>query len=84
MLDDDSDNILPDSLFYIYFVASVSADAPDADECAQRAVRDFKEPFEGAKERLVTSLSAMVNAYRAAEMLRAVDSTVGRILGKRP
>ena len=82
MLDDDSDNILPDSLFYIYFAASVSADVPDAAECVQTAVRDFKEPFEGAKDRLVTSLTAMVNACRAAGMLRSVDSTVNKILGK--
>ena len=88
MLDDDSDNILPDSLFYVYFVASVSAaeerlaGTSDAAECVKAAVCDFEEPFEGAKDRLMTSLTAMVNACRAAEMLRAVDSTVDKILGK--
>lgn len=88
MLDDDSDNILPDSLFYVYFIASVAAAEDrtvgglDAAECVQTAVRDFEEPFEGAKERLVTSLTAMVNAYYAAVMLRSVDLTIDKMLGK--
>ena len=87
-LDDDSDNILSDSLFYIYFIAAVAAAEDravgglDTKECVETAVCDFKEPFEGAKARLITSLTAMVNAYYAAEMLRAVDRTVSEILGK--
>lgn len=87
-LDDDSDNILSDSLLYIYFIAAISeaeehaASGVETEECVTRAVYDFKEPFEGAKERLITSLTAMVNAYYAAEMLRSVDAAVGRILGK--
>ncbi|MBQ1847932.1 MAG: DUF1836 domain-containing protein [Clostridia bacterium] len=88
-LDDDSDNILPDSMFYIYFIAALSAAEErragpfGASECVEAAVSGFKEPYEGAKERLTTSLSAMVNAYYAAEMLKDVDLTVRRIAESR-
>ena len=85
-LDDDSDNILPDSLLYVYFVAAVAAaeDGPlTAEEAVKAAVRDFKEPFDGAEERLLTSLTAIVKAYHAAEMLHDVDVTVERILEKK-
>lgn len=87
-LDDDSDNILPDSLFYIYFIASIAeaeenaVGGLDAKESVTRALYDFKEPFYGAKDRLITSLSAMVEAYYAAVMLSDVNATVAEIIKK--
>ena len=76
-LNDESDDIIDDSELYVYYLNAVYGISGDINvaninekvkESVENAVKDFNEPFPGAKMRLVKVLAVMVYAHYAAVM----------------
>ncbi len=84
-LDDESDDIVDDCTLYFYYIAAAcEIEKPIIDdaminECIERVVIDFKEPFPGAKRRLVKVLSVMLNAHLASHLRRKADEILNTL-----
>ena len=84
-LDDESDDIIDDSELYLYYIEAVNGTegeriTPEAvRDCVEEAVKDFAEPFPGAKRRLVKVLSVMVFAHFAAEMRARAEDVINTL-----
>ncbi len=78
-LDDESDDLIDDSNLYSYFVATICniekpvIDKKTVPECIEKVVADFKEPFPGAKKRLIKVLAVMLNAHFAATLRKRAE-----------
>ncbi len=77
-LDDSSDDIIGDADLYFMFI-SLAARAqqltrPEACErLLAEMLRDYKEPYSGARERIGNVLKIMLTAYLAAKMRTSAD-----------
>lgn len=84
-LDDESDDIIDDSSLYIYYIDAVSKiDEPIFDEKLliehiEKIVSDFKEPFPGAKKRLVKVIAVMFNAHLASVLRKKADDILNTL-----
>ena len=83
-LDDHSDDIIGDAQLYFMFV-SLAARAqqlsrPEAcDRVLGEMLRDYREPYPGAKERVSNALKVMLTAYLAARMRASADSMLAQL-----
>ncbi|MBE6943586.1 MAG: DUF1836 domain-containing protein [Ruminococcaceae bacterium] len=83
-LDDHSDDIIGDAQLYFMFV-SLAARAqqlsrPEAcDRVLGEMLRDYREPYPGAKERVSNALKVMLTAYLAARMRASADSMLAHL-----
>lgn len=77
-LDDNSDDIISDADLYFMFT-DLAARAqqltrPEAcDRLLAEMLRDYREPYPGAKERIGNVLKVMLTAYLAAKMRTSAD-----------
>lgn len=77
-LDDNSDDIIRDADLYFMFI-SLAARAqqlarPEAcDRILAEMLRDYVEPYAGARERITNVLKVMLTAYLAAKMRSSAD-----------
>ncbi len=77
-LDDNADDIIGDADLYFMFI-SLAARAqqltrPEAcDRILAEMLRDYVEPYPGAKERVSNVLKVMLTAYLAAKMRNSAD-----------
>ena len=71
-LDDESDDLIDDSLLYVYFTRTLAHAAHRTPTCFRKAAEeltaDYAEPLAGGKERLIGVLCVMCTAYTASEM----------------
>jgi len=83
-LDDHTDDIIGDAQLYFMFV-SLAARAqqlsrPEAcDRVLGEMLRDYREPYPGAKERVSNALKVMLTAYLAARMRASADSMLAHL-----
>jgi DNA-binding transcriptional MerR regulator len=84
-LDDESDDIIDDSELYLYYIAAIEGvGEPTLDEGfiskrIETAVEKFREPFPGAKNRLIKVISVMLNAHFAAIMRKRADEILATL-----
>lgn len=82
-LDDESDDIVDDELFYEYFVRTLQGSsrrtAESFEEAARSAVADFKEPVKGGTERLISALTIMCIAYSSSELQKQAKSRIAAL-----
>ena len=78
-LDDESDDIIDDSVLYFMFVRlAAQARALERtggwDQAIQDVLRDYQEPIPGAKERIAKVLRVMVLGYAASRMKQEAEA----------
>ena len=78
-LDDESDDIIDDSVLYFMFVRlAAQARALERtggwDQAIQEVLRDYREPIPGAKERIAKVLRVMVLGYAASRMKQEAEA----------
>ena len=78
-LDDESDDIIDDSVLYFMFVRlAAQARALERtggwDQAIQDVLRDYQEPIPGAKERIAKVLRVMVLGYAASRMKQEAET----------
>ena len=78
-LDDESDDIIDDSVLYFMFVRlAAQARALERtggwDPAIQEVLRDYQEPIPGAKERIAKVLRVMVLGYAASRMKQEAEA----------
>ena len=84
-LDDESDDIIDDSELYLYCIQAVNdmegevVTPENVRRCAENAVKDFSEPFPGAKRRLVKVLEVMICAHFASEMRSRAEDVINTL-----
>lgn len=83
-LDDHSDDIIGDAELYFMFVSlAARAQQLSRPEACQRILaemlRDYSEPYPGAKERVTNALKVMLTAYLAARMRSSADSMLAEL-----
>ena len=73
--DDRGDDILPDSALYTRLCVIIDqvltqnlTSTEDVRQCVTENTEQFSEPFAGAKEKLISSLTVMTLAYLASEI----------------
>ena len=77
-LDEESDDLIDDSRLYFTFVelASHARDLDSQEEWQQaleKVMMDFREPFPGAKERIIAVLRVMITAWLASRMMQEAE-----------
>lgn len=77
-LDDNSDDLVDDSVLYFMFVALAARAEPgmddeEVDALVQSATADYQEPIPGGKERVRQVLRIMLRAWQAAEYQREAE-----------
>ena len=83
-VDDESDDIIDDSELYFYYIAAIAKiKEPSVNDDFQKhienLVREFSEPFPGAKKRLVKVLNVMLNAHFAALYCKKADEILATL-----
>ena len=78
-LDDESDDIIDDSVLYFMFVRlAAQARALERtggwDQAIQDVLQDYREPIPGAKERIAKVLRVMVLGYAASRMKQEAEA----------
>ena len=78
-LDDESDDIIDDSVLYFMFVRlAAQARALERtggwEQAIQDVLRDYREPIPGAKERIAKVLRVMVLGYAASRMKQEAEA----------
>ena len=74
-LDDESDDLIDDSVLYDYFFRLLQAHtSPEA------VTADFQEPCPGAHRRLVQTLTVMHIAYEAAQLQKKTATLLAELL----
>lgn len=84
-LDDESDDIIDDSMLYFMFVRLATHhrmmnDPTGRDNCIARELESYNEPMPGARDRVEKVLRIMLTAWAAAQ-LRQVTETMMEELG---
>ena len=86
--DDRSDDIIPDSTLYSHLCVIIErvlaenlTDEKDVHACVDDCIREYDEPFEGAREKLVTALTVMTLAYIASEIKRKAETLYDEKIG---
>ena len=74
-LDDTSDDLVDDSALYMGLVALTEDDPPSMDT----VLKDYREPFPGARRRVEQVLEIMLLAYRAAMLKEEAQAYIGRL-----
>ena len=74
-LDDISDDLVDDSALYMGLVALTADDPPTMDT----VLKDYREPFPGARRRVEQVLEIMLLAYRAATLKEEALAYIGRL-----
>lgn len=84
-LDDESDDIIDDSVLYIYYIAAI-CEIKDGDinhnsivSACESVVGDFVEPFPGAKKRLLKVLAVMISAHMSAVMRKRAEDILNTL-----
>lgn len=84
-LDDESDDIIDDTKLYFYYIDAIcKIESTDFDEksmfkAVENVVADFKEPFPGAKKRLIKVISVMLNAHLAASFKKKAEDILNTL-----
>lgn len=84
-LDDESDDIIDDSLLYLYYISAICEikgtviDDKVIGDAIERVVADFSEPFPGAKKRLVKVIAVMINAHLAAFLRKQAEQILNSL-----
>ncbi len=83
-LDDESDDIIDDSVLYFMFVGLAARarelyDPSDAEQVLEQTMADYKEPVPGAKERVEKALRIMLTAYLAARMRQEAERMLNQV-----
>ncbi len=84
-LDDESDDIIDDFELYCYYIAAISEleeaiiDEKSLSQRIENVVKDFEEPFPGAKMRLVKVLAVMLNAHLAAMLRKRAEDILNTL-----
>ncbi len=86
--DDRADDIIPDSALYTHLCVIIDrvladnvTDAPGVHACVESCLTEYAEPFEGAREKLVTALTVMTLAYIASEIKRKAETLYDENIG---
>jgi hypothetical protein len=85
-VDDTSDDIISDSMLYDY-ICRILSNMMDSEQVSLSNVRglvedvtnDYKEPMEGARERLIRALEVIVVTYTATLLKRHADDLFGEL-----
>ncbi|MBQ9597854.1 MAG: DUF1836 domain-containing protein, partial [Bacteroidales bacterium] len=84
---DRSDDIIPDSELYDIICRVLDrlsvqegVSLRSIDEMIQTEISDYKEPVEGAKNRLYQALQVIITAYYAAIIKRVMDRRLNRLV----
>lgn len=79
-LDDESDDLIDDSLLYIYFSTVISEIEQDdlvyfgkLDEAIQKALADYQEPYGGYEKKVRAVMKVMAVAYAAAKLKNSAE-----------
>ncbi|MBR0231796.1 MAG: DUF1836 domain-containing protein [Clostridia bacterium] len=84
-LDDESDDIIDDSELYLYCIDALNGMeservTPETVRArAEESVKDFEEPFPGAKRRLVKVLEVVIYAHFAAAMRTRAEDVINTL-----
>lgn len=83
-LNDRSDDIIGDSELYFMFISlAARAQQLTRPEACQRILaemlRDYTEPYPGARERVSNALKVMLTAYLAAQMRASADGMLAEL-----
>jgi len=84
-LDDESDDIIDDSVLYFYYISAICEikslviDESIISEAIEKVVAGFESPFPGAKKRLIKVLAVMINAHLAAFMIKRADDILNTL-----
>ncbi len=84
-LDDESDDIIDDTDLYLYYISVISKiESPIVNEKTlashiESVVADFKEPFAGARKRLIKVLAVMANAHMAAAFRKRAEDILNTL-----
>ena len=80
-LDDESDDLIDDTLLYVYFVRLLDAcGAPDElPDAVRRVTADFPEPLPGAGNALREILKVAYLAYQSARCLRSAREALSSL-----
>lgn len=86
-LDDESDDLIDDSVLYFLFIRLASyhrqmQDPSGRDECLEKVLADYAEPIPGAKERVAKVLRIMLTAWAAAQLRQTAESMVQQLKEK--
>lgn len=78
--DDRNDDIIPDSTLYSHLCIIVDkvlslnlTDENSIRQCVSDALTQYTEPYEGAKEKLISALTVMALAYIASEIKMSAE-----------
>ena len=80
-LDDESDDLIDDSVLYFLFVRlacyySSESNAGRREEHLANVLADYEEPMPGARERVEKVLRIMLTAWAAAQLKNRVDTMI--------
>ena len=83
-LDDETDDLIDDSVLYFLFVRlashfSVMHNPQGRDDYLEEVLRDYAEPVPGARERVAKVLRIMLTAW-AASQLRSLSEEMTKVL----
>lgn len=84
-LDDESDDIIDDSTLYLYYIGAIcklekgDIESKSVLGAIEAIVGDFKEPFPGAKKRLIKVLAVMLNAHLAASFKKQAEEILNTL-----
>lgn len=83
-LNDESDDIIDDSVLYFMFVELAARarelyDPREADDLLSKTMADYEEPVPGAKQRVEKALRIMLTAWLAARMQQEAESMLSEI-----
>lgn len=81
-LDDENDDMVDDSVLYIYFNELISYGElalSKLDEHTKSVTQHFEEPVKGAKKRLESVLKIMVTAYVSAYLKKQADILISSL-----
>ena len=80
-LDDESDDIIDDSTLYLYYIGTICNLDKDKNVLGaiEAVVEEFKEPFPGAKKRLIKVLAVMLNAHLAANFKKRAEEILNTL-----
>lgn len=80
-LDDESDDIIDDSVLYFLFVrlAARAEDPAEVDRAMEQALANYDEPVPGARERVEKALRVMLTAWIAARMCQEAEKMLEQL-----
>ena len=83
-LNDESDDIIDDSVLYFMFVGLAARakelyEPAEADQLLKQTTENYKEPVPGAKQRVEKALRIMLTAYLAARMRTEAENMLQKL-----